>query len=328
MMQVPGGGVSAELETCTSLDATTPQREETYAWSDRSTLVRDRTATVPTVEVAERIRVHGSSLTSAERRVAEAILRAPQAVGFGTVAELARSADVGAASVVRLAAKLGFDGYTDLQQCIQRDLTSQLRPAAERIRTAGDESRDAHAAAEMANVRATIDGADDESIRMLVERLVDVELPVVIVTGEASAGVAQQFAAQLDQLRPGVSIVSGNEVRVRRELAVLSPEATAIVIDLRRYERWVLDAVEMLGKRSIWMAVLTDGLLSPLAHHAEMALVVHADAVGPFDSHVGTLALLNLIAANVATAMRSDAAARLAAIEHAWSESGALTDGS
>ena len=82
------------------------------------------------VEVAERIRANGTNLTVAERRVAEAILAAPQAVGFGTVAELAAAADVGAASVVRLASKLGFDGYSELQACIQRDLTSQLRPAA------------------------------------------------------------------------------------------------------------------------------------------------------------------------------------------------------
>ena len=67
------------------------------------------------MEVAERIRVHSTSLTAAERRVAEAILRSPQSVGFGTVADLADAAKVGAASVVRLASKLGFDGYSDLQ---------------------------------------------------------------------------------------------------------------------------------------------------------------------------------------------------------------------
>ena len=98
------------------------------------------------MEVAERIRTHGASLTSAERRVAEAILAEPQAVGFGTVADLARAAEVGAASVVRLATKLGFDGYSDLQQCVQHDLTQQLRPAAERIHEAGEGPRTEHAA--------------------------------------------------------------------------------------------------------------------------------------------------------------------------------------
>ena len=33
--------------------------------------------------------------------------------------------------------------------------------------------------------------------------------------------------------------------------------------------------------------------------------MVSADSVGPFDSHVGTLALLNLIGADVAGALRT-----------------------
>ena len=54
----------------------------------------------------------GSQLTAAERRVAQVVLARPQLVGFGTVADLAEAASAGAATVVRLAAKLGFDGFT------------------------------------------------------------------------------------------------------------------------------------------------------------------------------------------------------------------------
>ena len=225
------------------------------------------------MEVAERIRVHSASLTAAERRVAEAILRSPQSVGFGTVADLADSAGVGAASVVRLASKLGFEGYSDLQASIQHDLMRQLRPAVERI----DETIDAgpgsaHAAVELANVRATLD------------------------------------------------------VAVRRDIAVLPDTATVIVIDLRRYERWVLDAHEALCDRGVWSAAFTDSILSPLAARADVMFVVSADSVGPFDSHVGTLALLNLVAAEAAGSLRNSARDRLAAVEAAWSRHRSLTD--
>ncbi len=88
------------------------------------------------VEVAERIRERGAELTAAERRIAEVVLEAPQSIGFGTVADLAKAAQVGAASVVRLATKLGFDGYSELQQAVQAELMQQLRPAVERIQVA------------------------------------------------------------------------------------------------------------------------------------------------------------------------------------------------
>jgi DNA-binding MurR/RpiR family transcriptional regulator len=284
------------------------------------------TTTLPPVEVAERIRSQSTDLTAAERRVAEAILAAPQEVAFGTVAELASVAGVGAASVVRLATKLGFDGYTALQTSIQHELTTQLRPAAERIHEAGEGARSQHAATEVANVMATIDGADDASVSAVVERLADLARPIVVVSGEASAGVALQFVSQLQQLRPGVSVLSGSEVAVRREIALMPANATVLVIDLRRYERWVLDAHAAIAARGIWSVGLTDSMLAPIAARAAETFLVSAGSVGPFDSHVGTLALLDLFVVNVATALRDTATERLGAVEAAWSEHGTLTE--
>jgi DNA-binding MurR/RpiR family transcriptional regulator len=281
------------------------------------------------VEVAERIRIHSASLTAAERRVAEAILRSPQSVGFGTVADLADASKVGAASVVRLASKLGYDGYSDLQASIQHDLLRQLRPAVERIEeTVGDGPRSAHAAVELANVRATIEAADPVAIEQLTGRLADLRRPVVVLSGEASAGVAEQFTDQLEQLRDDVRVLHGSDVAVRRAIAVLPAEATAVVIDLRRYERWLLDAHSSLRERGVWSAAFTDSILSPLAARADVTFVLSADSVGPFDSHVGTLALLNQIGAEVAGAQRASARDRLAAVEEAWSRHGSLTESS
>lgn len=277
--------------------------------------------------VAERIRSAGATLTVAERQVAAVIVEAPQEVGFGTVADLARRADVGAASVVRLANKLGFDGYSDLQQSIQSELAAQLRPAAERIHDDTAASVASHAEAELDNVRASLAAVTDTALDALVERLADLDRPVLIVSGDASAGVARQFAAQLGQLRANVATLQGSVVAVGRQIALADPASTAIIVDLRRYEQWVLDAHRALVERGVWSAGITDSVLSPIAQIADATFPVTAAAVGPFDSHLGTHAVLNLISARVAATLRSSAADRLAAIEGVWSDSGALTDG-
>ncbi len=279
------------------------------------------------MDVAERIRERGADLTTAERRIAEVVLDAPQSIGFGTVADLARAAQVGAASVVRLATKLGFDGYSELQQAIQAELMQQLRPAVERIQSADLGSRSDHAAAELANVQTTLASVDDTSLGVLVDRLVDVMRPVRVVSSDASEGIARQFVSQLHQLRAGVALVSGSDVEVRRELAVLGDDATLVVIDLRRYEQWVLDAHQIAARRGIWSAGITDSMLSPVATAADVTFVVGAASTGPFDSYVGALALLNLVAIDVAAQLKDSATERLAAIEAAWTMNGSLTSG-
>lgn len=279
------------------------------------------------MEVEQRVRDAGPQLTAAERRVAQVVLERPQLVGFGTVADLAEAATAGAATVVRLAAKLGFEGFSALQASIQRDLAKQLRPAAERIRElAGDQPITRHRAAELSNVQATLDAVDPDTLDAVVCLLADLDREVLVLAGDAERGIGLQLAMDLGALRPGVGTIGGSDVAVRRQLALAAPGSTLLVIDLRRYERWVLEAFEQGKGAGLTIVALTDGVLSPLAMGAHHAFAISAASVSPFDSHVGTLALCDLLVGQTAERLRASAAERLALVESAWADGRALID--
>lgn len=279
------------------------------------------------MEVEERIGKAGAQLTPAERRVAEVVLARPQLVAFGTVAELADTAGSGAATVVRLASKLGYDGFTGLQEAVQHGLARQLRPAAERIREpAANDAIGRHLDLEIDNVATTLRAIDPVGLDDLVVHLADAGARVFVLSGDASLGVAEQWVGELRSLRDDVTLIDGNDVAVRRTVAWLRPGDTVIAIDLRRYDKWVVDAVKDAHERGVWLAAVTDSLLSPLASLAERTFTVSAAGGGPFDSHVGTLALANLVVAGVADRLRAHATERLDRAEAAWRASGALTD--
>jgi DNA-binding MurR/RpiR family transcriptional regulator len=279
------------------------------------------------MEVEDRVRRAGTQLTAAERRVAEVVLDRPQLVGFGTVADLASAAGAGAATVVRLAIKLGFDGFSALQASVQRDLAHQLRPAAERIRElGGDHPIERHRAAELSNVQATVDAVEAVTLDAVVSRLADPERDVLVLAGDAERGVALQFATDLAALRPGVAMVGGSDVAVRRALALSAADSTLVVVDLRRYERWVLEAVDVSKQAGHTVVALSDGLLSPLAMMADYSFAVAAASVSPFDSHVGTLALFDLLVAAAAERLKESAADRLERVEKAWAAGASLIE--
>jgi DNA-binding MurR/RpiR family transcriptional regulator len=281
------------------------------------------------MDVESRLVARSASLTPSERRIGETVLASPQLVAFGTVADVAEAARVGTATVVRFAVKLGFDGYTDLQASVQHDLAGQLRPAVERIRdqaTADDAVIDRHVGVEVGNVRATLDAVDADVLRSVVARLADDTRAVLVLSGVASRGVAVQFVGDLEQLRPAVRLLDGNGIDIIRTLALAGGDATLVVLDLRRYERWLLDAANLARERGVWIAAISDSVLSPLSTLAHASFVVSAASAGPFDSHVGTLALLNLLVVDVAVARRHDATVRLDLLEAAWRDADALTD--
>ena len=279
------------------------------------------------MEVAERITDTGPQLTPAERRVAEVVLRQPELVAFGTVAELAEASQAGAATVVRLASKLSYDGFTALQVAVQKELSNQLRPAAVRIREArGGLAVQRHLHQEHANVQDTLLGLEERVIEDTAVHLVNLDRSVLVLSGDASTGVALQFVGDLGALRPGVEMLNGNEVAVSRRLSQVRGGDTLITIDLRRYDRWVVDAAKEATRRGAWLLALTDSALSPLAGMADQSMVLSAGGVGPFDSHVGTLALLNLLVGSAAGRLRGTATDRLDKAEAAWSARSQLTE--
>jgi DNA-binding MurR/RpiR family transcriptional regulator len=285
------------------------------------------------MSVSGQIDVRLGDLTPAERRVAAVVVDDPEAVAFGTVADVARRAGASGATVVRLAAKLGFDGFVDLQAAVRDEMARRLRPASERIRRpAPGDILGSTLATEMANVANTLEAVDRAAFADAVGLLSGSASPsrgsdrVLVLSGDASSGVASTFAAELSMLRPGVVLVDGSEVRVARLLADAGPSDLVVVLDLARYDRAVLDATGRAAAAGASVVALTDSALSPLATAALVSLTASVGGAGPFDSHVGLLALANALLAGVAARLRRSATDRLDQVEAAWRTAGALTD--
>jgi DNA-binding MurR/RpiR family transcriptional regulator len=272
--------------------------------------------------VSERLR--SLTLSGAELRVAEALLADPERVAFGTVADLAKSAGTGGATVMRLASKAGFDGFKDLQEAVQRDLSTRLRPAAERIREQKlTDTLTTSANTEITNVQRTLDGVDPISLVLAAKTLASAKT-VAVVASDAAQGVASLFAADLAMLRAGVTAIAGGTVGAVRSTARLGRGDTVVVVDVARYDRAVVDVVRALRTSGVSVIALTDSPLAPVAKDALVSFTFADVGVGPFDSYVGALALLNLLVTEVAGKMQGSATEHLDRLEARWTELDAL----
>ena len=277
--------------------------------------------TPPTIRrpVLDLIAEAANRLTPSERRVAEAVMSDPKVVAFGTVAQLAASSGSSGPTVLRFAAKLGFEGFVDLQASVQEEIADQLRPATQRIRERPlSDVIGRTLAADLENVRNTLGEVEPADFRTAVDLLSDRRRRVFVIASEVSGGAGRLLAGQLDLLRDGVSELSGSPVKVSRELVRIESHDVVVVVDHRRYERWVLEATARAADTGATLVALTDGRLSPLAERAEITFVVAARGVGPFDSAVGATSLVHALIAAVAARLRRSATGRLDAVEESW----------
>jgi DNA-binding MurR/RpiR family transcriptional regulator len=280
------------------------------------------------VSVRDRFEQRRDSLTPAERRVAAVVLDDPEAIAFGTVAALARRAGTGGATVVRLAERLGYDGFTGLQSAVRTDLAGQLRLASERIRrpAAHDDLASRTLAVEVENLATTFEQLDRAALRRAIGAIARRRARVVVLPGGASIGIARQLGDELALLRPGVILVSGSPVAVAARTADIGDGDVVVAIDLRRYDGALLDSVAVIAGAGATVVAITDSVLSPLAGLADATLIAAVEGAGPFDSHLGVLAIANALVAGVAARLRRSAMSRIDAVEDVWRSIGAVVD--
>ena len=279
------------------------------------------------ISVSEAIGAAAGRLSPAERKVAEVVTRDPEAVAFGTVAEVARLSGTSGPTVVRFAERVGYDGFVGLQAIVRERLSERLRPAVQRIRS--DSATPVLARAlevEIENVRRTLEAVRADDFEGAVRLLADTRRAVTVLPSEQCQSPGRGFADELSLLRDHVQLAGGSEFRLVTELVRLRPDDVVVLIDLQRHERWILEAARRVAESGARRVVVSDSLLSPLARDADHAFAVSALGAGPFDSNIGVQVLLNALIAGVAGKRRNAATRRLDALEAVWTRSGALAE--
>jgi DNA-binding MurR/RpiR family transcriptional regulator len=272
--------------------------------------------TGPEASVLDLVAAVSGELTPTERRIAEAVLAEPTLLAFGTVSDLAGRVGTSRPSIVRFATKLGFEGYTQLQQHIRRNLSHRLSRPSERIRSDGEMTLPAKVAISNA-ISSVFAVVESDRMAALVDPVVRAE-NVWVLSGETSQAGAHTLCSGLSMVRPGVR--SLEEHAFGTDLSDAGPGDAAVVFDFFRYRRQVATAARIFANAGVTVVAITDSPLSPLVELADIWCQIEIPAICPFDSSVPVVAMCELLVAGVAKALHDDATDRIDRIEALWKD--------
>lgn len=255
--------------------------------------------------VAERLQLRIGDLTPAERKVARVLMENYPVPGLQPVAKLAAAARVSAPTVLRLAGKIGFDGYSDFQQSLKSEVAVRLSSPLEMHAERSVSAEDPLARAEQtlrAGIAATFArlprGEFDQAVRLLT----DSRRGISLIGGRFSSMLAEYLAAHLRILRPGVRYVSPTGVDRMSSMLDVGKGDVVVVFDYRRYQRDTIRLAQIAKSQGAALIAFTDPYLSPAAARADAILTSAVTAPSPFDALAPAVALVEaLIAALVDT---------------------------
>ncbi len=270
--------------------------------------------------VGELVRQRLNDLSPAERKLARVLLASYPIAGLESVARFAERAHVSPPTVTRFITKLGFRGYPEFQETLRHEVQARLSSPLTRYR--GDQpARETDSVLSDAldvateNLKATVDVLSHRDVNEAVEIIGDVRRRVLVLGGRVSAPLARYLAAQLHLLRPGIGLVESERSGPAQQLIDMRRGDVLVVFDYRRYQADTIESARVAAAQGCNVIVFTDPWLSPASGFARQVIVTSVDMVGPFDSLVGAVAVVEGVVAAVLSRLGPRAQSRMQSLE-------------
>jgi DNA-binding MurR/RpiR family transcriptional regulator len=276
--------------------------------------------TIPESRVGELVRQRLNDLSPAERKLARVLLASYPIAGLESVARFAERAHVSPPTVTRFITKLGFRGYPEFQETLRHEVQARLSSPLTRYRddqpAQGTDSLLSDALEISShNLKATMDVLSHRDVAEAVELMADVRRRVMVLGGRVSAPLARYLAAQLHLLRPGIGLVDADRSGPAQQLIDMRRGDVLVVFDYRRYQGDTIESARLASAQGCNVILFTDPWLSPASGFARQVIVSSVDTIGPFDSLVGAMAVVEGVVAAVLSRLGPRAQARMQSLE-------------
>jgi len=272
--------------------------------------------------LAERITSALDSLSPKHKRMARFILDNRYFTSFASASQVGGKNDTSAATVVRFAQALGYEGYPQLQDTLRAELPSYMTAANRmqaRIRSAKlpISSPQQVFYTDIRNIERTSNNLSEDNLNAALEVILKAQRIQVIGAGLSNA--ASLFLAHsLKVMGFYAQAVDGEGLQAAIELSRLKPGDLLIAIDLWRYVRTTVNAVGMAKERGIQTIAITDSIVSPLAQMADHAFEIAAEGIAHSLSVTALLSLLNVFVALLADRVPEQVVASLRRVDAAY----------
>jgi len=270
--------------------------------------------------VAERIRSKFERLTRAERQLANAILENYPVSGLGSITIIAEASDVSTPTVVRMAKKLGFAGFPQMQAALRSELEATLSGPIAKHNLWAENAPDTHilnrfADAVMENMRQTLRQIDPEVFNAVAQVLSERDRHSHVVGGRITRSLADYFFTHMQVIRSGLTLVASNSNTWPHFVLNMNEGDVLIAFDIRRYEHDILRLAEMAAKKGVILVLFTDQWGSPAAKHATYSFHSRIEAPSAWDSSVVTMFILEALISAVETHTWDDTKERMKTLD-------------
>ncbi|MCK4617351.1 MurR/RpiR family transcriptional regulator [Candidatus Aerophobetes bacterium] len=266
-----------------------------------------------------RIRSIYPSLYSAEKRVADLILKQPQKVVHLPIGEVARRSSVAKSTVVRFCRSIGHNGYSELKISLAQDLVPDVKYIHQDIRPRDDSATITQKVFHV-NIHGLADSLkilDTKEMEKAIEALVNAKKVLFCGVG-TSAPIAEEAYHRFLYL--GIPCVFSGDPHLQIGLALsLTKQDVAVGVSHSGSTEDTLKPLRLAKENGATVICITNYINSPIAQLADIKLITSFREIifriGAMAARVAQLTIIEALYVNVAIKMKDKAVRNIEKLE-------------
>lgn len=271
-------------------------------------------------------------LSKGQKLIANFIIDSYDRAAFMTAASLGEAIGVSESTVVRFANRLGYQGYrelqNDLQELIKNKLTTVQRIHLQESSYKNEENvLSKIMEKDMENIKKTVNEIDSRSFEEAVDLVLQGK-QIYIIGLRSSSFLAGYLGFYLNFLFDNVKVISYGPNDIFEQLLKVSSKDVLIVITYPRYSKRIMDVLEYAKNKGTSIITITDSLISPAAHKADVSLIASSEMLSFVDSLVAPMSLINSFIIALGNEKKEDLNIYFEDLESIWKEYGIYSDDS
>lgn len=272
------------------------------------------------LSVKDRLYDQAGALTPAERQLTSVLMRDYPVGGLQSITKIADAAGVSTPTVIRLARKLGFDGFPELQGAMRDEASAQFKTPIAKRDGWGDAKPvsaafKAFAEAVFDNLSRTIDRLAPGDLDAISAVLADRQRPVFLSGGRITRSNADYFYNHLQIIRPAVTLLGASPNVWPQYILDMDRSAVLILFDIRRYESDLERLAELAKEREAEIILFTDQWGSPISRLADHVVNAMIEVPSSWDSTLAINLVIEALIAEVQSRVSESASGRIEALE-------------
>lgn len=276
------------------------------------------------IDISRRIHKMYPSLSKGHKKIANAVINEYETVALLTASSLGRKVGVSESTVVRFAAVLGYEGYSEFQRAVEELAKTKLTPnqridmTKKRIGQGDILENVMHS--DINKIRYTLDRLDRKAFYRTVEAILGAKT-VYIIGARSSEPVAKILNYNLSLIFDNVKFINASSTaEVFEQMFSINNEDVLVAFSFPRYSSRVAHAVKFAKSKRAKTIAFTDSHISPIAEHADCLLLAQSDMASFMDSLVAPISIINALIVEITSRREKEIRRRFDTLEDIWSE--------